>query len=174
LKPLSHNETHKGDKSHLCTVCGEGFYLSSDLEDHAKVHEENMRFICTVCGEEFGEVEDFQEHKKTHTESRQISDMSNQQHGDHSNMYEDDKMSKDKSIEQANTFNMFRGKVQDPNVLCENLTGLIASKFDSAMSLESHDFSLPIPLPSLSDVFGCWLSSSVPSDLSIISLTVSF
>jgi hypothetical protein len=24
---------------------------------------------------------------------------------------------------------MFRGKVQDPNVLCENLTGLIASKF---------------------------------------------
>lgn len=126
---LKHMKTHKGDKSHLCTVCGEGFYLSSDLEDHTKVHEENMRFICTVCGEEFCEVEDFQEHKKTHTESHLISDMSNQQHGDHSNTYEGDKMSTDKSIEQANTSNMFRGKVQDPSVLCENLTGLIASKF---------------------------------------------
>lgn len=61
----SHIEmVHLKIKNHDCSLCGKGFYLRKDYEDHVRVHTNDTPFQCGQCNKKFRTSSLLSEHRK--------------------------------------------------------------------------------------------------------------
>ena len=63
-------DPERGPESHVCSHCGKGFDIASDLWKHEKTHEVKVRIPCTLCEKTFEQPIGLKRHMKTHTGER--------------------------------------------------------------------------------------------------------
>lgn len=62
--------------SHICTYCGEKFYLKSDFIDHMREkHPDNPEFVCEICSKGFFDQYQLKKHRNVHNLKRFVCDI---------------------------------------------------------------------------------------------------
>ncbi|XP_045148510.1 zinc finger protein 501-like isoform X1 [Echinops telfairi] len=59
---IKHQKTHKIEKPHVCSTCGESFSKKSCLSLHQLIHTEEIPHKCSLCGEAFSKKYELTEH----------------------------------------------------------------------------------------------------------------
>ena len=61
-----HEAVHQGHYSHVCKICGQGLFSSTDLRGHmANRHQMKKDFKCSHCDAEFGYKKNLMRHLKS-------------------------------------------------------------------------------------------------------------
>ena len=59
---------HKGEKSHICTLCSKAFVEKTALKKHERKHiNDEKHFSCADCGMAFKHASSLSNHKRTHS-----------------------------------------------------------------------------------------------------------
>ncbi|XP_050452972.1 zinc finger protein 91-like isoform X1 [Cataglyphis hispanica] len=58
---------HLGERSHVCQICGKGFFRKADLRMHLNIHLGTNFHICEVCGRKFNHISNLIRHCRIHT-----------------------------------------------------------------------------------------------------------
>lgn len=62
--------------NHICTYCGEKFYLKSNFLDHMRdKHPDNPEYICEICSKGFFDQYQLRKHKHVHNLKRFVCDI---------------------------------------------------------------------------------------------------
>ncbi|RXM97184.1 Zinc finger protein 208 [Acipenser ruthenus] len=64
-----HQETHGGDKPHVCEHCGRTYRHAGSLLNHKNSHKTGS-YSCSVCQKEFSNLMALKNHRRIHTEPR--------------------------------------------------------------------------------------------------------
>uniref|UniRef100_A0A8C9WCA1 Zinc finger protein 648 n=1 Tax=Scleropages formosus TaxID=113540 RepID=A0A8C9WCA1_SCLFO len=63
----SHEETHRGLKSHVCELCGKAYSHQGTLQQHRRLHTGERPYSCPFCARTYIWSSDFRKHIRTHT-----------------------------------------------------------------------------------------------------------
>ncbi|CAG9789657.1 unnamed protein product [Diatraea saccharalis] len=72
-KLTSHiKKVHLMERNHICTECGQGFFIKQSLDEHMIKHNGERVFKCTVCHKAYARKKTLREHMRIHNNDRRF------------------------------------------------------------------------------------------------------
>ncbi|XP_046975312.1 PR domain zinc finger protein 5-like isoform X2 [Vanessa cardui] len=72
-KLTSHiKKVHLMERNHICTECGQGFFIKQSLDEHMVKHNGERVFKCTVCHKAYARKKTLREHMRIHNNDRRF------------------------------------------------------------------------------------------------------
>lgn len=72
-KLTSHiKKVHLMERNHICTECGQGFFIKQSLDEHMVKHNGEKVFECTVCCKSYARKKTLREHMRIHNNDRRF------------------------------------------------------------------------------------------------------
>nr|XP_049704081.1 zinc finger protein 614 [Helicoverpa armigera] len=72
-KLTSHiKKVHLMERNHICSECGQGFFIKQSLDEHMVKHNGERVFKCTVCTKAYARKKTLREHMRIHNNDRRF------------------------------------------------------------------------------------------------------
>ncbi|XP_045456729.1 zinc finger protein 62-like [Melitaea cinxia] len=72
-KLTSHiKKVHLMERNHICSECGQGFFIKQSLDEHMVKHNGERVFSCTVCHKAYARKKTLREHMRIHNNDRRF------------------------------------------------------------------------------------------------------
>lgn len=72
-KLTSHiKKVHLMERNHICSECGQGFFIKQSLDEHMIKHNGERVFKCTVCSKAYARKKTLREHMRIHNNDRRF------------------------------------------------------------------------------------------------------
>lgn len=72
-KLTSHiKKVHLMERNHICSECGQGFFMKQSLDEHMVKHNGERVFSCTVCHKAYARKKTLREHMRIHNNDRRF------------------------------------------------------------------------------------------------------
>ncbi|XP_061385113.1 zinc finger and SCAN domain-containing protein 12-like [Danaus plexippus] len=72
-KLTSHiKKVHLMERNHICSECGQGFFIKQSLDEHMIKHNGERVFKCTVCHKAYARKKTLREHMRIHNNDRRF------------------------------------------------------------------------------------------------------